>query len=80
LDAPNGTTAAACDSRSEGKDPGLGPVPTCASVEGGGGCRAGSFYAATLLLREHLGVRWVWLGLGRIVALHCRSSTLYQIR
>jgi hypothetical protein len=42
----------------------LGALPACVGVEkagDAGGCRAGTMYAATSLLRS-LGVRWVWPG------------------
>ena len=52
--APNATNASVCDALVKARSESLG-------------CNAGSFYAATLLLREHLGMRWVWPGADGIV-------------
>ena len=41
--------------------PRAGDLPACVGVSeasGTGGCRGGSFYAVTLLLRETFGMRW----------------------
>lgn len=47
----------------------IGPLPECVGVEkanGPTGCRAGTYYATTSLLRR-LGVRWVWPGSDGVV-------------
>ena len=40
----------------------LGPFPQCADLMGPPSCRSGTYTAAATLLREELGVRWVWPG------------------
>jgi hypothetical protein len=41
---------------------GIGPsIPRCASAAQHA-CRAGTFFGAAMLLREHLGLRWIWPG------------------
>jgi hypothetical protein len=82
--APNVTTKGACSSY-------LGALPLCVGVMSHT-CQAGTFFATSLLLREQLGMRWVWPGDDGIVrpapdtalavssGLHLRSAPVLPLR
>ena len=57
--APNTTNLTDCTSY-------LGPLPLCVGVDEHK-CHAGTFHAASLLLRKQFGMRWVWPGNDGIV-------------
>ena len=63
LGAPNATNASVCNGCVNAQR----GAAACCWNDGGGLCRIGSFTAATLLLREHLDMRWVWPGTDGIV-------------